>query len=124
MTPSELSARLLHIASAIDASRNPDRNAVLRDLRRVVASFNGRVASEFRPSKDLLRAVIGEIALPEGSSFETHDLSLIPEIAAMAHHPIMTSNDADKMVEKLSLCKGPSCQTLISEIEAWAASSV
>ena len=37
MKPSQVSASLRRIASKIEASKNPDRNLVARDLKRIVA---------------------------------------------------------------------------------------
>lgn len=39
LSPSQVSVRLIKIANAIDASRKPDRNLVLADIRRILASI-------------------------------------------------------------------------------------
>jgi hypothetical protein len=41
MTPSQLSGRLRRIASALDASKSPDREAVARALTAALDSFSG-----------------------------------------------------------------------------------
>lgn len=42
MTPAQLSAQLTRIANAIDASKNPDRGLVARDLKVVLAALSGK----------------------------------------------------------------------------------
>jgi hypothetical protein len=53
MNPNELSARLRKIASKIDSSKRPSKDAVLKDLRVVLAAVGGRApmdASTFDPN--------------------------------------------------------------------------
>jgi len=44
MKPSQLASQLRRIAAAIDKSRNPDRNLVARDLKKVIAAVDGASA--------------------------------------------------------------------------------
>jgi len=46
MKPSEVSAKLRQIASTIDNSKNPRRNLVAADLKRIVVAFGGPLAQK------------------------------------------------------------------------------
>lgn len=66
MKPNEMSLYLKRMANAIDASKAPDRNKVINDLRRLIAGVNpeettGKIPADVKPILNRLEGHLDNI---------------------------------------------------------------